>query len=57
MEITRIEQKTLGRIAIIKVVWHDQVTAFEQQLPRLVGLLIKADRMKRDGFSFAIFGR
>jgi hypothetical protein len=39
MEITRIEQKTLGRIAIIKVVWYDQVTAFEQQLPRLVGLI------------------
>jgi hypothetical protein len=38
MEITRIEQKTLGRIAIIKVVWHDQVTAYEQQLPRLAGL-------------------
>lgn len=27
MKTTRMEQKTLGRIAIIKVVWHDQVTA------------------------------
>lgn len=27
MKTTRMEQKTLGRIAIIKVVWHDQVNS------------------------------